>query len=194
MRLLLCLAFILLVYTPNLGMEKVNKATFAGGCFWCMEHPFDSLEGVLSVTVGYSGGETVNPTYKEVSMGITGHTESVQIIFDPALITYDQLLTVFWQSMDPTDPGGQFNDRGTQYRSAIFYHDASQKEQSISSKVKLNKSGTFKVPIVTEISPFETFYKAEEYHQKYYKKNPIRYKLFRYHSGRDAFLKRTWNK
>jgi peptide-methionine (S)-S-oxide reductase len=172
--------------------NKTEKATFAGGCFWCMEPPFDKLEGVISTTSGYAGGHKENPTYKEVSSGTTGHTESVEVIFDPTVITYERLLEVFWRNIDPTAKDRQFSDVGTQYRSAVFYHNDSQRRLAQASKEKLEKSGTFELPIMTEIVPAGAFYRAEEYHQDYYKKNPIRYKLYRLGSGRDRFLKRVW--
>ena len=168
-------------------------ATFAGGCFWCMEPPFEKLAGVREVISGYTGGSKVNPTYEEVSAGTTGHLESVEVIYDPSVISYDRLLDVFWKNIDPTDPGGQFVDRGGQYRSAIFYHSDEQKKLAELSKQKLGASGIFQKPIVTEILPAGTFYRAEDYHQDYYKKNPIRYKFYRFNSGRDQFLEKTWS-
>jgi peptide methionine sulfoxide reductase msrA/msrB len=167
-------------------------ATFAGGCFWCMEHPFDELEGVKEVISGYTGGEKENPTYKEVCMGGTGHLEAVQITFDPSKITYAELLDVFWKQIDPTDPTGQFVDKGSQYLSAIFYHGEKQKELAEKSKKELNNSGRFDEPIVTEIREAMKFYKAEDYHQDYYKKCPVRYKLYKAGSGRDKYLKKIW--
>ena len=169
-----------------------QKATFAGGCFWCMEHPFDELEGVVSVTSGYTGGHKKNPTYEEVSSGTTGHAESVQILYDPAKITYAKLLDVFWHNIDPTVQNRQFCDAGTQYRSAIFYHNEEQKRLADESKKALEKSGRFKGPVYTEIVPASEFYPAEEYHQQYYKKNPLRYKFYRYNCGRDERLKELW--
>ncbi len=167
-------------------------ATFAGGCFWCMEHPFDELEGVVSVTVGYTGGHKKNPTYEEVSSGTTGHAESVQIVYDPAKITFSKLLDVFWHNIDPTVQNRQFCDTGTQYRTAIFFHNDEQKRLAEESKKALEKSGRFKGPIYTEIVPASEFYPAEEYHQHYYKKNPIRYKFYRYNCGRDQRLQELW--
>jgi peptide methionine sulfoxide reductase msrA/msrB len=172
---------------------NVAKATFAGGCFWCMEQPFEKLAGVREVISGYTGGRKVNPTYEEVSAGTTGHLESVEVVFDPSAISYDRLLDVFWKNIDPTDSGGQFVDRGGQYRSAIFYHSEEQKKLAEMSKQKLAASGIFHKPIVTEIVPAATFYRAEDYHQDYYKKNPIRYKFYRFNSGRDQFLEKTWS-
>lgn len=168
-------------------------ATFAGGCFWCMEPPFEKLAGVREVISGYTGGSKVNPTYEEVSSGATGHLESVEVIYDPSVISYDRLLDVFWKNIDPTDSGGQFVDKGGQYRSAIFYHSEEQKRLAETSKQKLGASGIFQKPIVTEILPATTFYKAEDYHQDYYKKNPTKYKFYRYNSGRDQFLEKTWS-
>ncbi|ALC16289.1 methionine-S-sulfoxide reductase [Desulfuromonas soudanensis] len=178
--------------TRGMDGEGVARAIFAGGCFWCMEPPFEKLEGVISVTSGYIGGEKKNPTYKEVSAGGTGHVEAVQIVYDPEKVDYEKLLDVFWQNIDPTDGGGQFVDRGSQYRSAIFTLDDTQKGLSEESKERLARSGRFAAPIVTEIVAATTFYPAEEYHQDYYKKNPIRYKYYRWGSGRDQFLDRIW--
>jgi peptide methionine sulfoxide reductase msrA/msrB len=167
-------------------------ATFAGGCFWCVESDFEKVPGVVEVLSGYTGGHTMNPTYEEVSAGGTGYVEAVQVIYDPGRVSYKDLLDYFWHHVDPTDPGGQFVDRGSQYRSVIFYHDAEQKRLAEASKTALEKSGRFHKPIVTEIVPFTKFYKAEDYHQDYYKKNPLRYKFYRWNSGRDQFLKEAW--
>lgn len=172
--------------------EKLDKATFAGGCFWCMTPPFEKLEGVKEVISGYTGGQKENPAYEEVSAGKTGHVEAVQITFDPSKVSYEKLLDVFWRQIDPTDPGGQFVDRGAQYRSIVFYHTLEQKALAEKSKDELQRSGRFKKPIVTEILSAGKFYPAEEYHQGYYKKNPIRYKFYRFNSGRDQFLKKVW--
>jgi len=169
-----------------------EKATFAGGCFWCMESPFEKLEGVKQVISGYTDGHKENPTYKEVSSGTTGHLESIQVIYDPAKTAYSELLDVFWRQVDPTDPGGQFVDRGQQYTTAIYYHSTEQKELAESSKKILNDSGIYDQSLVTPIKKASTFYPAEEYHQDYYKKNPIRYKYYRYNSGRDRYLKKIW--
>jgi peptide methionine sulfoxide reductase msrA/msrB len=171
---------------------KWEKATFAGGCFWCMESPYEMLEGVKEVISGYTGGKKVNPTYEEVSSGITGHLEAIEIVYDPSVVSYDKLLDVFWRNIDPTDAGGQFVDRGGQYRSAIFYHTEDQKKAAEAAKQRLARSGVFSKPIVTEIISAATFYKAEEYHQDYYKKNPVRYKFYRFNSGRDQFLEKVW--
>jgi peptide methionine sulfoxide reductase msrA/msrB len=178
-------------------MEKgtaLQVATFAGGCFWCTEADFEKLPGVVKVISGYTGGQKKNPTYEEVSAGTTGHVEAVQVYYDPARVSYEALLDYFWRHIDPTDDGGQFVDRGSQYRSAIFYHNEAQKRLAEKSKEALSRSGKFAKPIVTEIRPFTVFYKAEEYHQDYYKKNPLRYKFYRYGSGRDQFLEKIWGK
>jgi peptide-methionine (S)-S-oxide reductase len=172
----------------------LEKATFAGGCFWCMQPPFDRLEGVVSTKAGYTGGHKVNPTYEEVSAGGTGHAEAVEITFDPKKISYEKLLDVFWHNVDPTDATGQFCDRGDQYRSEIFYHDDEQKKLAEASKAALEKSKPFKEPIVTKIVAATAFYPAEDYHQEYYKKNPIRYKFYRYSCGRDKRLEQLWGK
>ncbi len=172
--------------------KKLERATFAGGCFWCMEPPYEKLDGVIEVISGYTGGNKENPTYEEVSSGSTGHFETVQIIYDPDKVTYQELLDVFWRQIDPTDRGGSFADRGTQYRSAIFYHNDEQKRLAEASKEKLEKARIFDKPIVTEIIKFSVFYKAEGYHQDYYKKNPLRYKFYRSGSGRDQYLKEVW--
>ena len=186
-------AFILLPLTMQ-AEQKLEKATFAGGCFWCMEPPFEKLAGVVEVISGYTGGHKANPTYEEVSAGKTGHVEAIQITYDPSKVSYSRLLDVFWRQIDPTDGGGQFVDRGQQYRSAIFYHNEEQKRLSEKSKVEMQKSGRFSKTIVTEIIRASVFYKAEEYHQDYYKKNPIRYKFYRFNSGRDQFLNKVWTK
>ena len=186
--------------SPGQSAEKpsqakgLERATFAGGCFWCMEPPFDKLDGVVSVTSGYTGGHKKNPTYEEVSSGTTGHAEAVEVVYDPAKITYSRLLDVFWHNIDPTVHNRQFCDEGTQYRSAIFYHNDEQKRFAEESKKALEKSGRFKGPIYTEILSASEFYKAEEYHQKYYKKNPLRYAFYRHGCGRDARLQELWGK
>ena len=173
---------------------NIEKATFAGGCFWCMEHPFDALPGVLSVTAGYTGGQKKNPTYQEVSAGGTGHAESVQIVYDPTKTTYGKLLDVYWHNIDPTTKDRQFCDSGHQYRSAIFYQTEEQHKEALQSKAELEKTKPFKEPVVTEIVPAGEFYPAEEYHQHYYKKNPIRYWYYRNGCGRDQRLKDLWGK
>ncbi len=171
-----------------------GKATFAGGCFWCVEADFEKLPGVVKVISGYTGGDKENPTYEEVSSGTTGHVEAVQVYYDPSKITYEGLLDFFWRHIDPTDPGGEFVDRGPQYRSIIFYHDEEQRRLAEKSKEALNKSGRFKKPVVTEIIKFTKFYEAEEYHQDYYKKHPFKYAYYRHGSGRDQFLSKVWGK
>ena len=174
--------------------EHMEIATFAGGCFWCMQPPFEKLPGVVSTTVGYTGGAATNPTYKEVCSGTTGHAEAIQVVFDPARVSYERLLEVFWHNVDPTTPNRQFADIGTQYRTAIFYHTEEQRRLALASKEQLERSGKFAEPIVTELVPASTFYPAEEYHQQYYKKNAIHYKLYRIGSGRESYLTRTWGK
>lgn len=169
-----------------------ETATFAGGCFWCMEPPFDKLDGVISTTSGYIGGHRENPTYKEVSRGGTGHTEAVQIVYDPARISYQALLDEFWHNIDPTNANGQFCDRGNQYRSGIFYHDAGQEKLAKQSKAALVERKAFDAQVVTEVTPASTFYPAEDYHQDYYEKNPVRYKFYRYGCGRDQRLEELW--
>ncbi|MBF0557540.1 MAG: peptide-methionine (S)-S-oxide reductase MsrA [Nitrospirae bacterium] len=171
---------------------QTERATFAGGCFWCMVSPFEKIAGVKEVISGYTGGHKKNPAYEEVSSGTTGHVEAVQIIFDPSKVKYKTLLDTFWRQIDPTDAGGQFVDRGSQYRSVIFYHSEDQKRLSEESKKELGATGRFQKPIVTEIVPASEFYRAEEYHQDYHKKNPVRYKFYRFNSGRDQFLKKIW--
>lgn len=168
------------------------RATFAGGCFWCTQADFEKSDGVVKVIAGYAGGQKPNPTYEEVSAGGTGYLESVQVIYDPNRVSYKELLDFFWMHVNPTDPGGQFVDRGSQYRSAIFYHDEEQKRIAEESSRELGSSGRFDNPVVTDIIKFTTFYPAEEYHQDYYKKNPLRYKFYRFNSGRDQFIKQTW--
>jgi peptide-methionine (S)-S-oxide reductase len=182
------------VMTAEIAMaaDNLEKATFAGGCFWCMEPAFDKIPGVVSVTAGYTGGHKKDPTYEEVSAGGTGHAESVEVIYDPSKVTYEELLTVFWHTIDPTTKDRQFCDSGHQYRSAIFYHNEEQHRLALLSKERLEKTKTFKEPIVTEIVKSSEFYPAEEYHQHYYQKNPIRYKFYRYRCGRDQRLKELW--
>ncbi len=172
--------------------ETVRVATFAGGCFWCTEADFEKVPGVVKVVSGYTGGSKENPSYEEVSSGTTGHVEAVQVYYDPSKVTYEQLLNVFWKHIDPTDPGGQFVDRGAQYRSVIFFHDEEQKGLAETSKQELAGSGRFQKPVVTEIVRLGKFYEAEEYHQDYYKKHALKYKFYRYGSGRDQFLAKVW--
>lgn len=188
------MSVMLVALTAVLAETNLKKATFAGGCFWCMEHPFDEIPGVVSVTSGYTGGEKTNPTYEEVSAGGTGHAESVQVIYDPSKVSYEKLLDVFWHNIDPTTKDRQFCDSGHQYRSAIFYHDEEQHTLALRSKELLEKNKPFQGPIVTEIVKATEFYPAEEYHQHYYKKNPIRYKFYRTTCGRDQRLRELWGK
>jgi peptide methionine sulfoxide reductase msrA/msrB len=174
--------------------RNLSKAIFAGGCFWCMEPPFEKLLGVRAVISGYTGGFKDNPSYEEVSAGTTGHVEAVEVIYDPAVVDYQKLLDLFWRQVDPTDSGGQFVDRGSQYRSVIFYGTDEEKALAERSKAEIAKSGRFNKPIATEILPANKFYRAEEYHQDYHRKNPIRYKYYRHNSGRDQFLEKIWGK
>ncbi len=168
------------------------KATFAGGCFWCVESDFDKVEGVVSTTSGYIGGKVTNPTYSQVSAGGTGHTEAVEIVYDPRKVSYERLLEVFWVNVDPTVKDRQFCDVGSQYRTGIFVHDEAQRRAAEASKAAVERSKPFKAPIVTPIETATTFYPAEEYHQDYYKKNPIRYTFYRTGCGRDARLRELW--
>lgn len=177
---------------PDMNNQILEKATFAGGCFWCVQGPFDKLEGVASTNVGYTGGQKKGPTYKEVCSGSTGHAEAIEILFDSSKITYSELLDVLWKNIDPTTPGWQFADVGTQYRTAIFYHNEEQKRLAEESKDVMDKSGKYDGPIVTEIVPASIFYKAEEYHQKYYEKCPIRYKMYKSGPGREQYIKKMW--
>jgi peptide-methionine (S)-S-oxide reductase len=176
---------------PAPAQERA-KATFAGGCFWCMEPPFDKLDGVISTTSGYTGGQKANPTYEEVSAGTTGHTEAVEIVYDPRKVTYAHLLEVFWRNIDPTTPDRQFCDVGSQYRAAIFYHDEAQRRLAEQSKQAVAQH--LRRPIVTQVVAAAPFYVAEDYHQDYYKKNPIRYRLYRTGCGRDQRLEQIWGK
>ncbi|OGP20905.1 MAG: peptide-methionine (S)-S-oxide reductase [Deltaproteobacteria bacterium RBG_16_66_15] len=195
---ILFLAPLLAAARPSEGAQTVPagrtlaKATFAGGCFWCMEHPFDELAGVVSVTSGYTGGQKMNPTYREVSDGGTGHAEAVQVVYDPAVVSYKRLLDVFWRNIDPTVTDRQFCDVGTQYRSAVFYHDEEQRRLVDESLRELERNKPFKEKIVTQVAPASEFWPAEEYHQHYYKKNPLRYQFYRAGCGRDARLKQLW--
>jgi peptide-methionine (S)-S-oxide reductase len=171
-----------------------QTAIFAGGCFWCMEHPFDEIDGVVSVTSGYTGGSKANPTYEEVSAGSTGHAEAVEVVYDPAKVSYQKLVDVFWHNIDPLAANAQFCDHGTQYRSAIFYQGDEQKRIAEGSKEALTKSGRFDRPIVTQIVAAATFWPAEGYHQHYYRTNPVRYKFYRLNCGRDQRLEQLWGK
>ncbi|MFZ5562600.1 MAG: peptide-methionine (R)-S-oxide reductase MsrB [Thermodesulfobacteriota bacterium] len=176
------------------GSSALKKATFAGGCFWCMEPPFEKLDGVVDVVSGYTGGRTANPTYKEVSAGKTGHLEAIQVVYDPEKISYEKLLDVFWRQIDPTDGGGSFVDRGPQYRSAVFYHDEAQRVAAGASKKALEESGRFDRPVVTDIRPYMAFYPAEDYHQDFSRTNPSHYKRYRTGSGRDRYIENIWEK
>ena len=177
--------------TPR-AARGLAKATFAGGCFWCMEPPFDKLDGVISTTSGYTGGERQHPTYGDVSSGRTAHAEAVEVVYDPAKITYAQLLGVFWRNTDPLTRNRQFCDRGAQYRTAIFFHDAEQERLARESKRRIDESGRFAAPLVTEIVEAGVFWAAEDYHQDYYLKNPLRYKFYRFGCGRDRRLEELW--
>ncbi len=172
--------------------RHLEVATFAGGCFWCLEADLEKVEGVAEAVSGYTGGQERNPTYEAVSSGRTGHLEAVQVYYDPSRVSYEQLLDIFWRHIDPTDPGGQFVDRGPQYKTAIFYHNETQRELAEQSKQQLEKSKIFNKPIVTEIRKFDRFYEAESYHQNYYKSGGIRYQIYRSGSGRDQFLEKNW--
>jgi peptide methionine sulfoxide reductase msrA/msrB len=209
MKILIWFASILILLTacqkPDLVQQGVKsemvkedvdlkKATFAGGCFWCTEADLEKLPGVVKVISGYTGGQKENPTYEEVSSGKTGHLEAVQVTYDPSKITYEGLLDAFWKHINPTDGGGQFVDRGPQYRSAIFYQDEEQKRLAEKSKEALSKSGKFDKPLVTEIIKFIKFYEAEDYHQDYYKKHHLKYSFYRSRSGRDQFIEKVWGK
>lgn len=174
--------------------EKRELATFAGGCFWCMVSPFEEQPGIYGIVSGYTGGLKENPTYEEVKTGTTGHAEAVQIMFDPEVFPYERLLELYWQQIDPTDEGGQFHDRGSQYRTGIFYHTDEQRELAEQSKRELAASGRFAKPIITEITAAGVFYPAEEYHQDYHKKNPKHYKEDRAVSGRDEYIQEHWAK
>jgi len=178
----------------NTKEQTFKKATFAGGCFWCMEKPYKSYDGILSVVSGYTDGQVENPSYEQVCSGGTGHIEAVRLTYDPSKISYEKLLDIFWRQIDPTDDGGQFADRGSQYATAIFYHDAEQKKLAEQSKRDLEDSKRFDKPIVTRIAEAPVFYEAEEYHQDYYKKHPAHYQSYRHGSGRGPFLQETWEK
>ena len=176
------------------NFENLEVATFAGGCFWCMEASFEAQEGVVEAISGYTGGTVENPTYAQVISGLTGHLEAVQVYYESELISFEELLDVFWRSIDPTDDKGQFTDIGPQYRTAVFYHDEEQQSNAERSRDQLGSSGIFERPIVTEIRPYEIFYQAEEYHQDYYKKNVLRYNTYEEGSGRPNFFEKYWDK
>jgi peptide-methionine (S)-S-oxide reductase len=202
--IILALAVLIVLWLPKRGDTQVaprvvegaalETAIFAGGCFWCMEPPFDALKGVESTISGYIGGKEPNPTYEEVSSGRTGHVEAIQITFNPSVVSYAQLLEVFWKNIDPLDPDGQFCDKGPQYLTAIFYRGDEQKRLAEKSLEEWKASKRFKEPIATRIEEAATFYKAEDYHQDYYKLNPARYKFYRFACGRDARLEQIWGK
>jgi len=190
---IVCLPLITLLSTQQAASDVAEGqavATFAGGCFWCMEPPFDKLDGVISTTSGYSGGHQDNPTYKQVSAGRTGHTEVIQVVYDPDKVTYQQLLETFWVNIDPLTANAQFCDRGSQYRSGIFYHDPEQQKLAEASAKAIQ--AMFDKPVVTEITEFSKFYPAEDYHQDYYTKNPVRYNYYRWGCGRDKRLEELW--
>jgi peptide methionine sulfoxide reductase msrA/msrB len=178
--------------TSTENLKNLSVATFAGGCFWCVEASFEKLTGVHEVISGFSGGSVANPRYEDVSKGGTGHIESVQVYYDPAIISYEALLDGFWRMINPTDNEGQFVDRGEQYRAVIFYHSPEQKQQAEQSRQLLNASGRYQTPVITEIRKFEVFYPAEDYHQDFYKKNALKYRYYRYRSGRDQYLEKMW--
>ena len=191
------LLFAMTLLTPAKGADMTShtlleKATFAGGCFWCMQPFFDNTKGVIKTTVGYTGGQEVNPTYEDVSSGTTGHTESIEIEFDPKVVSYEKLLDLYWHNIDPTQLNGQFVDEGTQYRTVIFYHSEEQKRIAEKSKQELALSGRFDKPIVTQILPASAFYPAEDYHQKYYLKRTFQYNMYHDNSGRPDFIEKTW--
>lgn len=197
-----CLRNLVLIISLFVGQSTVQAAdspptalavaTFAGGCFWCMEAPFDALDGVISTTSGYTGGDVMQPTYEQVSAGSTGHTEAVQIVYDPSRISYAKLLEVFWKNIDPTTADRQFCDRGNQYRPGIFYHDQEQLAAAEASRAALEQSKPFDEPIQVELTAAAQFYPAEDYHQDYYLKNPIRYRFYRLNCGRDKRLEALW--
>jgi len=191
-RLLRILFFFTLTASPALHAAELQTATFAGGCFWCVEEAFDKVDGVKKTISGYANGNIKDPTYEQVSAGGTGYVEAVQVTFDPQKVSYAQLLDAFWHNHDPTDKGGQFCDRGDQYRPVIFYHNAAQHEAANRSLAALRKTKPFKAPIVTAIEPFKVFYPAEAYHQNYHTKNPVRYRFYKYSCGRAARLDKLW--
>jgi len=190
--ILIALLMILFTGAAMSSEGKKAEAIFAGGCFWCMEPPYSFIDGVIDVSAGYTGGHVDNPTYNQVSSGRTGHYEAIRIIYDPEKVSYDKLLDIFWQNIDPTDDGGQFADRGTQYLTAIFYADEGQKAAAEASIKRLNESHKFNQPVATALLPAKKFYPAEEYHQDYYKKNPEHYNSYKVGSGRAGFIKKTW--
>jgi peptide methionine sulfoxide reductase msrA/msrB len=180
------------IVEENVNLGEYQIATFSGGCFWCSESDFEKTDGVVEAVSGFTGGDEVDPTYKEVSSGSTGHREAVQVYFDPGIVSYDQLLDVYWKHFDPTDDGGSFGDRGFQYSSGVYYHSEEQKDVAENSKQALEDSGVFDSPIITPVEEFKSFYPSEDYHQDYYQKNPLKYKFYRGGSGRDDFIEETW--
>jgi peptide-methionine (S)-S-oxide reductase len=192
--LITCLILANVPPVSTLGASPSAKAYFAGGCFWCMEEAFEKVEGVVSVVSGYMGGTVANPTYEEVSAGRTGHAESVEVTYDPTKVTYQKLLDAFWHNVDPLMPNAQFCDHGTQYRSAVFYSTEEEKRQAEESKATIEQAKKFPAPIVTQLTPAATFYPAEDYHQDFYKKNPIRYKYYKFSCGRAERLEALWGK
>lgn len=180
--------------SKEVSQQNLKKAVFAGGCFWCMQPIFDHMKGVVSTTVGYTGGTKENPTYEEVSTGKTGHTEAIEVEYDSSKVSYSELVGAFWRNIDPTDPAGQFADKGSQYRTAIFYQDEEQKRAALESKEKLAKSGKFKRSLVTQIVPASPFYPAEDDHQKYYLKNSAHYESYKVGSGRAGYVEKMWGK
>ncbi len=183
---------VIIMATTPVAANEIEKATFAAGCFWCMEHPFDEIKGVISTTSGYTSGHQNNPTYQQVSAGRTGHTEAVQILFDPSIISYAELLDVYWRNSDPTTANRQFCDVGSQYRPGIFFHNEKQQRLAEASKQKIVQSKSFHEDVITEITAASRFWPAEEYHQNYYLKNPVRYKFYRYNCGRQQRLDQLW--
>jgi len=193
--LYIVLLALLVATTGNTGhAAEQAKAVFAGGCFWCMEEAFEKVEGVVSVTSGYMGGQKANPTYEDVSAGGTGHAESVEVVYDPAKVSYPKLLDHFWKNVDPLTPNAQFCDHGSQYRAAIFYGSEEEKRQAEASKQSIEQAKRFTEPIVTQIVMASKFYPAEDYHQDFYKKNPVRYKFYKYNCGRAQRLEQLWGK
>ena len=192
----LCLVGSILTWTPNVFLQAAEpaKAYFAGGCFWCMEEAFEKVEGVMAVASGYMGGTVANPSYEQVSAGHTGHAESVEVLYDPSKVTYQKLLEAFWRNVDPLTPNAQFCDHGTQYRAAVFYSSSEEKRLAGESKAGIETSKRFPQPIVTQVVPASSFYQAEDYHQDYYKKNPLRYKYYKYGCGRAQRLETLWGK
>jgi len=193
-RILICLPIALTSLTDVFGADTKAKAYFAGGCFWCMEEAFEQVEGVLWVFSGYMGGNVANPTYEQVSAGRTGHAETVEVMYDPARVSYQQLLEAFWRNVDPLTPNAQFCDHGSQYRSAVFHTRDEEKRLAEASKAAIEEAKKFPSPIVTELVSASTFYQAEDYHQDYYKKNPFRYKYYKYGCGRTKRLEALWGK